>query len=284
MSRGESKYDKVKKWLKTRQHFYSNLDYDDIIPLEIPGEALEKLNTQVGPRTQLFENTPYPIFQVEKPKHFNLEEIRGFLRPYSLTAYKGPSFWHSEKYGWISSIVITPRVASEIVELLDNELGLTYKEDYYTPCFNWAVNLDPNDAEKLLVNIRKLLEGYPVVPHLSSDIITRPSNEPSIPPEVYVRGIEIAPTNNKYDLLRFHEIDGVNYDLSTEGIIKELLLLDKQYGIDFIGPVEVQLRRIPTEAELRELEIWYKAFCPDGADYPENVANLAKGRIWLGWD
>jgi hypothetical protein len=84
--------------------------------------------------------------------------------------------------------------------------------------------------------------------------------------------------------LRFHEVDGLRYDLSTEGIIKELMLLEKQYGIDFIGPVEVQLRRIPTEEEIRELEIWYEAFCPDGADYSEYVADLARGRIWLGWD
>jgi hypothetical protein len=41
------------------------------------------------------------------------------------------------------------------------------------------------------------------------------------------------------------------------------MLLDKQYGIDFIGPAEIQLKHIPEGEELRELKKWYMAFCPD---------------------
>lgn len=270
--------ERMSKWLQTREHLYSNLDYGEITPLAIPSVVKEKLNAEGGTPTQVLENTPYPTWNLKQTKYYKLENVRDLLTNYSLTAYKG-----------LGSIIITPKVPKTMIEKLNHELHIMGKEDYHTPCFFWSTNLEPKDANKLLVKVRKLLEEFPVVPYLDCDITSRPSEQWSTELETVEEygltcNIAVAPTTNKFDIMRFYQVDGANYGLNTEEIIKELMLLDMHYGIDFIGPAEVQLRRVPEGDELQELEEWFRGFCPDLAYDGKTVTALAKGRISLWWD
>jgi len=164
-------------------------------------------------------------------------------------------------------------------------LRIAYQEDHRTPCLIWRMDqareafLSRDDFYGLLIEVRLKLEGYPVVPHLVNH--WTPDEDPVY---FYYNSIAIAPTANKFDLMRFYEIDGANYGLSTENIINEIMLLDRKYGVDFIGPTDIELGRVPNREELSELESWYGSFCPEGAYHPEFVDDLAKGRIGLGWD
>ena len=278
----------MREWLKTRQHLYAQLDYPQVVPLDVQTNVVERLNNDVGPQAPALENTPYPIWRVLEPKKFDLARIREFLAPYFLTAYQGADFWHKQ-YGWVWSLIVTPRVPTEVINKLNKDLAITGVEDHHTPCFSWAVNLEPSDGEKLLVEKRKALAGHPIVAHLIYETASEPSQEYStdwdVVDEYFLQcSLGIAPVSNKFDFMRFQKLNAGNYGLSTEDIIKEVMLLDKQYGFDFVNATQIQLKRIPTEKELSELEEWFQNFVPDLAYEDEAISGLSTGLISFFWD
>jgi hypothetical protein len=273
--------EEMTKWLKTRQHLYSDLVPEENLPLDISPPVVAMLNSEVGEFVEYLENTPYPIWRINTNGFHTegeLERIRELLRYYQLTAYM-EDYWDTKQKRWDWSLVITPGVPEEVVEKLNNELRVVGEAEHYNPCLVWRTDRKPDELDELLVQTRKWLEGQPVIPHLSE--MWKPDEEPAY---YYYNSIAVAPTTNKFDLIRFYNINGGNYDLCTEDIIKELRLLDKQYGLDFIGGAEVQLRRVPKGKELLELEAWFQNFCPDLAFEDEAMTYLTKGRLGFWWD
>jgi hypothetical protein len=272
----------MSQWLKTRYTSYVDLEYEIRTPLELPVEVIAHLNSKVGTQGPYIQNTPYPSWTAENI--IDLAKLRQFLTTYSLTTYWGPAHWN-DKSGWGHVLVITPQVLLEVKEILNDQLRVVYQEVHNTPCLIWRMDqaqgtdLAPDDFYSLLNEIRLRLKEYPVIPHLVNE--WAPDEDPVY---FHYNSVAIAPTANKFDLMRFYQIDGANYGLSTEDIIKEMMLLDRKYGVDFIGPADIQLKRVPNKEELHELESWYGSFCPEGAYQPEFMNDLAKGRIGLGWD
>lgn len=245
--------------------------------MNLPIEVVQYLNTEVGSFNQTLENTSYPVWLV-KQDDFALGKARSFLVNYSLTAYMGQDLWTSEKRSWGWCIVITAPISIEVTKILDKELNSTALESDYSPCLAWPVDCEPENLDDILTKVRSLLEAYPVLVYKS---YTDWRDDPGF---VGYDSITVAPTTNKFDILRFEKINGDNYGLGTEDIIRELIELDKKYGLDFIGPAELQLQRIPDKEEVIELKEWLFDFCPDVYNEYTDISGLSGGRIELWWD
>lgn len=276
-----SRENRMRHWLETRENLYSQLQIEDRTPLQLPTGVITYLYTKIGTSNQYLEHTPYPTWIPENL--INIQELRGFLTNYSLSAYWGQSYWINT--GWTDAIVITPQVPIEVREILNKLFGVDYQEDNFTPCLKWRIdlgsesNLSEEKMKNLLEQVRLKVRSFSVIPHLNR--IWDQADQTSY----FYNCIAIAPTEDKYDLIRFYDINGDNYGLGHENIIKELMLLDKQYGIDFVGPAEVQLRRIPEGKEFQQLLTWYENFCPNAEWDPDKiVTKLKQGQIVLGWD
>lgn len=99
-------------------------------------------------------------------------------------------------------------------------------------------------------------------------------------------------SNDKFDILRVQQTDGINYDIDNDGVIKKIQEWDKQNGLIITGAsydwVECHFVKAPTDMMNFAKEV-YK-FCPDVVDQgTETVEELAKemknGNIlYLWWD
>jgi hypothetical protein len=73
---------------------------------------------------------------------------------------------------------------------------------------------------------------------------------------------------DKYEELRLQKTSGINYDLETEDIIRQLKQWDETYGIDIsdvaFDSVFVQFKTLPDDLNLLAEEIY--EFCPDTID------------------
>jgi hypothetical protein len=80
----------------------------------------------------------------------------------------------------------------------------------------------------------------------------------------YTPCIVIAPSSDQLDSLRIEEIADGNCDLDTEDWLREIKTLDEQFGVDIIAVYElsltIQLKRLPSEEERRELNRWFRVF------------------------
>jgi hypothetical protein len=80
----------------------------------------------------------------------------------------------------------------------------------------------------------------------------------------YTPCIVIAPSSDQFDSLRIEEIADGNCGLDTEDWIREIKSLDEQFGVDIIAVYDlsltIQLKRLPSEAERRELNRWFRIF------------------------
>jgi hypothetical protein len=76
--------------------------------------------------------------------------------------------------------------------------------------------------------------------------------------------IVVAPSSDQFDALRIEEIEDGNCDLDTENWLREIKHLDKQFGVDIIavydGSLTIQLKRLPSQEELGELNRWLQTF------------------------
>jgi hypothetical protein len=107
-------------------------------------------------------------------------------------------------------------------------------------------------------------------------------------------GVElvIGPGTSSLDALRLARTDGVNHDLGTEAIVRQIRAWDSQYGVDVwhaeMDTAEFVLARAPQDALAFAKELY--AFCPDivdqGVESVEELARqLRKSRdVFLWWD
>jgi hypothetical protein len=265
--------EKMSKWLESRRERYADLRFESSVQFTLPLQVKENLSTQIGTFKQTLLNTPYPVFEMEMARIVDIEEIRRFLAPFNLAVYFSPFL--DIKKNWVDGYIVTPSVSPEIINVVNDLTGVIYREYDHSPCLVWEVNLEATKAEELLRAIKDLLKEWPVTPHLSDDFLTQ--------------NLEVAPTINKFDLVRFHLVDGPNAGIFPEDVIGELMLLDKKFGLDFITPSQVQLQRIPIANELLDLFSWYDNFCPDTSnslayDGLSHKENLSRGRLSFGWD
>jgi hypothetical protein len=133
-------------------------------------------------------------------------------------------------------------------------------------------------GNQILKQVRALLQGEPVIAY-------RAGIEWEGMPSITYDTIVVAPTTDQFDILRYEQTNGANYELQTEDIIEKLKMADEKYGIDITGAdsagVEFILTRIPKGKEARELGRWLLDFCPDLYEAPRS---FPKGKVALGWD
>ena len=139
-------------------------------------------------------------------------------------------------------------------------------------------------AERLLVQVRQKL-GPGLVAFVGvTNSLARP--KPA--------GVElvVAEGRDQFDILRTAQTDGVNYDLDTEAIVKELQSWDREFGIDIwqaeTDTVQLRLKTIPKD--LASFAQRIHKFCPDVVDQGVGgVRALAKEiektkSVYLWWD
>ena len=97
----------------------------------------------------------------------------------------------------------------------------------------------------------------------------------------------VAPTSDKFDILRIEETFDNNGQVDTEGIIRRLEELDDKYSFDVVGAgqpaVEIQLGLAPTGSLLTQLEEELLSICPYLYEQTSEQ-DLARGRVVLWWD
>jgi hypothetical protein len=143
-----------------------------------------------------------------------------------------------------------------------------------------SILLNTSRRNKLILKkVRDLLHDDSVIVYTNT-IGCEKGFEPSSPSSFIV-----APTTNQFDILRYENTNGGNYDLDTEDVIKQLMVLDEKFGIDIIGAgfdgVAFMLKRVPKGKEARELGKWLLEFCPDLYEAPRS---FPKGKVVLWWD
>lgn len=107
-------------------------------------------------------------------------------------------------------------------------------------------------------------------------------------------GVEIvvAPGSSQFDILRVAASDGINYDLMTEDLVRELTEWDAEMGIDIwqaeTDTIQLRLKSLPKDP-MKFAERVYK-FCPDVVDQGTgSVKELARWirkskQVFLWWD
>ena len=79
--------------------------------------------------------------------------------------------------------------------------------------------------------------------------------------------LAVIKTSDKYDILRAISVDGINYGLTTEDIIKTLQSWEKKYNLKFsiifgvATGFEIRLEEVPDNLKIFLKEA--KEFCPD---------------------
>ena len=180
------------------------------------------------------------------------------------------------------------------LEELQNFLGKELKtivrlystQDFGRYKYNNAVSalIPENDAKTVLYQIRKKLPQGAIAfigttRNLSDD---------------QVEGVELVVilSDDKFDILRTAQSDGINYDITNEKIISKLQSWDKDYGIDIwqaeTDTIQLNLNKLPENLEAFSTEV-YK-FCPDIVDQGSgNISDIAEylkqqKAIYLWWD
>lgn len=102
----------------------------------------------------------------------------------------------------------------------------------------------------------------------------------------------ILKCEDKYDILRALNTNGINYDVDTESLIKELKKWDDKYGIEIEGAdedwVDIRFNKLPANTIKFAQEIY--ELCPDsveqGVGSLEELENYLKkdGEVFLWWD
>jgi hypothetical protein len=104
--------------------------------------------------------------------------------------------------------------------------------------------------------------------------------------------VTVLKTSDKFDILRFEALSGVNYDLYTEDVIQKLTAWDNQFGLEFTAAgfdfAEAKFVQMPNDLSVYAEELY--EFCPDIVDQGTgSVEELIKeikisGRLYLWWD
>lgn len=139
-------------------------------------------------------------------------------------------------------------------------------------------------AERLLMQVRQKL-GPGLIAFVGvTNSLANPKPE----------GVElvVAAGRDQFDILRTAQTDGVNYDLDTEAIVKELQAWDREFGIDIwqaeTDTVQLRLKTMPKDLAAFARRI-YK-FCPDVVDQGVGSVKALEKEIgktksvYLWWD
>ncbi len=107
-------------------------------------------------------------------------------------------------------------------------------------------------------------------------------------------GVEvvIAPGSSQFDILRVAASDGINYDLTTEDLVRELTSWDEAFGVDIwqaeTDTIQLRLKSLPKDMMKFARRVY--EFCPDIVDQGTgSVEELgrsiqAKKEVFLWWD
>lgn len=109
-----------------------------------------------------------------------------------------------------------------------------------------------------------------------------------------IKGVELvlARGNDQFDILRLAATDGINYGLTTEGIVTRLKNWDKQFGISIwqaeTDTVQMDMKNKPLNLSTFSKDLY--EFCPDIVDQGtgdlQSLENELResGAIYLWWD
>ncbi|MCA9791500.1 MAG: DUF4253 domain-containing protein [Candidatus Eremiobacteraeota bacterium] len=147
-----------------------------------------------------------------------------------------------------------------------------------------SVLVEPERAEGLLAKVRaQLPSGYVAFIGTVHSLADPPA-----------QGTElvVAPGTSQFDILRVAASDAVNYDLSTEDLIRQLQTWDQQVGIDIYqastDSIGLRLKSVPDA--LPEFAARVYRLCPDIVD--QGLGNIEalqqqiqhQQRLDLWWD
>ena len=108
------------------------------------------------------------------------------------------------------------------------------------------------------------------------------------------QGVELVVliSNDKFDILRASNSDGINHDITNEKLIKKLQSWNKKYNIDIwqaeTDTVQLTIERLPKNLESFAQEVY--EFCPDivnqGSGNISDISDYLKSEkaIYLWWD
>lgn len=143
-----------------------------------------------------------------------------------------------------------------------------------------SIAVPENKVDNCIFKLRKLnIDGY----------IFFYSDKPHIKDYKYIFAIK---TDDKFDILRAFETDGINYDITNDDIINRLLEWDKLHGVTIEGValdfVDVQFKYITKDLGEFAKELY--EFCPDCVD--QGLGSLDEleecldmfHRAFLWWD
>lgn len=140
------------------------------------------------------------------------------------------------------------------------------------------------NATDLLQQLRRDLPGGLVAFIGTTRSLTEP---PAIGVELVV-----APGKEQFDILRIAASDAVNYNMTTDDLIKELRSWDREYGINITqaetDTIVVELRTLP--ANMKSFAKRVYKFCPDVVDQGVgDIASLVQEisrtrKVYLWWD
>jgi hypothetical protein len=104
--------------------------------------------------------------------------------------------------------------------------------------------------------------------------------------------VVIAPGLSQFDIVRIAQSDAVNYDMTTEDLIRKLEEYDSKYGIDIFhaetDTIEFKFKKLPDDLGAFCKDLYQ--FCPDIVDQGVGtVDELEKaiaesGQVYLWWD
>ncbi|MCB0032708.1 MAG: DUF4253 domain-containing protein [Anaerolineales bacterium] len=199
-------------------------------------------------------------------------------------------------FGLISKITLQPissdwhpetlnQQAIIIVESILQSKGKLYGD---TGCMYWDIS--PPSPEEWLSDVFKVdelrqqidfaLEGIPAL------IYKQDVNREIVPATRLV----LAPTINQFDILRIEQTRGSSIDLETSDVIKNLMILNNQFGIEITGSnqnvVEFIFKDIPTSNSIiRDLAEFLVQLAPDIVEedqaLPENYFDTP---VLLWWE
>lgn len=106
------------------------------------------------------------------------------------------------------------------------------------------------------------------------------------------KSIGIIKGTDDFDILRYRQTNGVNFDYENEDIVTKISEWDKEFGLIVIGCgrdwLELKFKELPSDLDAFSEEVY--EFCPDSVDQGVGeVANLKLminelNGIWLWWD
>ena len=178
----------------------------------------------------------------------------------------------------------------EVAEILGDELKAPVRgystQDFGRAKFENAISVlvPEKQAEAELFRVRKALPKGALAflgttRNLSND---------------YSGGVEIVAlvSDDKFDILRAAQSNGINHGHTTSSIIERLKVWDESYGIDIwhaeTDTIQLRLERLPTDLDAFAREVY--EFCPDiidqGSGNISDIANYLRAAksLYLWWD